>query len=98
MALTLLSFSRQGDRWVSGEFTSSTSNIAIGIKYPLGSVPGADVIEYSIDGDNWVQVGEIVGISNRDSWYVAQHVSGFVPGVKFRIITSREPESIKILE
>jgi hypothetical protein len=59
--------------------------------------PGAATVERSIDGVNWAVAGAIASMSN-DSLYVLQNVFGFVVGEVFRVITTEEPESIRILE
>jgi hypothetical protein len=76
-------------------FTPDTANMTVGVKFL--ERPGAVTVERSIDGVDWVVAGAIAGGAN-DSLYVLQSVCGFVIGEFFRVITTEEPESIKVLK
>jgi hypothetical protein len=97
MALVNLSFSETGNNWTSEIIVPSTSDMAVGVKFPNTGKPGAVIVEQTIDGENWTLAGQIVGRMNDTSYYVLKNVCGFVVGTSFRIVISTEPESIKIL-
>ncbi|MDR1114629.1 MAG: hypothetical protein LBL33_00460 [Tannerella sp.] len=95
MGLTNLGFTKTGDKYTSDVFTPDATNVTVRVKFleRLGAV----TVERSINGVNWVVVGAIAGGANN-SLYVLQSVCGFVSGEAFRMITIREPESIKVLK
>ena len=95
MGLTVLGFAASGTRWASDDFTPSSPNVAVGVKFL--ERPGSAVVERSIDGVNRVVAGVMAGGSN-DSMYVLMNVCGFVVGETLRVVVTEEPESMHFLE
>ena len=96
MAVTTVSFSKQGDNYLSDAIDVAGNAIAVQIKYEKS---GGTALERSVDGTDYFPCASILSYGNSTEIFET-NVSGLVPGTKLRIRFMPDviPTQIKVLQ
>lgn len=98
MVTTSVSFSKQGNSFVSDAIMCESNMIAVQIKYDKS---GGTVLERSVDGTDWYRIKEpLLSYGSKGIPVFETNISGLVTGQKLRFVFSPDviPTSIKLLK
>lgn len=98
MAVSSVSFSKQGSVYVSDAITVTGNALALQVKY---TTSGGTVLERSIDGTSWVVAAQpVLGQSETGVPVFEFNVTGLVTGQKLRLRFGEgvTPSAINVLQ